>query len=520
MFKNIINTIIKHKKIVVGILSFVIVATSLALFVFDTSDENSNEEKIYIVETITAMPENSEDILEYAAVVKNQDTENVMFSTVATIDNIYVKEGEFVQEGQLLVSVDDENAQTQIDTAERNMNNAKAVMDDAEEALELSKKQYDRIVVEQNNDTEYLRLKNDYDNALIARNSAQAELDEANANIKVEEDKLADYESDLQEKTQNEIAAQEKVNELQAQVAANPADVGLQAELATANSELILATNAKNDAQSLVTTQEGVVAAKIVSENRAGKEAALISANAAYESARIPYETKVADMEMELAVAESEVRTDQIAYDNAVNAYEASVTAHENALEAREDMNYYAKNDGTVLTILSKEGEVATPLEPVLVIGTVNMIAEFGVSSSDIEKLEVSNKAMITLGDETFSGEVVSVDLLPDETSRTYTTDVLINTDGKDFQIGELVSVEIFVGESMEVLLPINSILNDGLDYVFVVEDERAVRRDVTLGNIVNNEVKVYGLNPNDEVIIKGMKSVKSGYKVSVNSNG
>ncbi len=508
-----------NKKILIGVAIALVSVIVVVLMFFGSGEEIDTEEKTYTVETITVIPENSEDTLEYAAVVKNQDTENVMFPTIATIEKIHVEQGEIVTKGQLLVTVEDDNAQTQVDTAKNNMDAAESTMIEAEESLQLSQMRYDRLITEQSNDTEYQRLKSEHDTALVAKNNAQSDLDDANAKIKIEEDKLSDYESDLQTKTQSEVAVQQRVNSLEAEVAANPGDLDLQADLADARSDLAIATDEKNDAQNLVTSQEQVVQNTIISENRAGKEAALVVANSNYEATRIPYEAKVADMEIELAAAEGDVRTDQIAYDNSKNAHEASVRAYENSLEAKEDLNYYAKNNGTVLTILSKEGEVATPLEPVLVVGTTSMIAEFGVSSSDIEKVELSNHATITLGEEIYTGEVTEIDLIPDETSRTYTTDVLINTKGDNFQIGELVDVQLFVGESMEVLLPINAILNDGEDYVFIVEDGRAVRRDVTIGNISNNKVKILGLNPGEEVIVKGMKNIKSGYKVLVNNN-
>lgn len=64
-------------------------------------------------------------------------------------------------------------------------------------------------------------------------------------------------------------------------------------------------------------------------------------------------------------------------------------------------------------------------------------------------------------------------------------------------------------------MIPISSILNDGEDYVYVVENGRAVRKNITLGDAHEDKVSVEGLKAGDKLVIEGMKEIKAGYRVS-----
>ncbi len=221
-------------------------------------------------------------------------------------------------------------------------------------------------------------------------------------------------------------------------------------------------------------------------------------------------------MQIQLATAKNARDTASYTYDGAKASYESSKSNHESAKDAVEDLNYYAKTSGIILSIVQSEGEVATPLVPIMVVGTDDLVAEFGVSSQDVAKVKAGNYAIVTRGDESYSAEVLSVDVVPDETSRTYLTDVIINNKPDDFLIGELVSVKVYTGNEAGIFLPINVILNDGQDYVYVVENNRATRKNIEIVSISDNNVMVSGLNIEDLVISKGMKNIKSGYLVSI----
>lgn len=155
------------------------------------------------------------------------------------------------------------------------------------------------------------------------------------------------------------------------------------------------------------------------------------------------------------------------------------------------------------------------PITPAVVIGSHENVVAFGVSQSDIRRLAVGQKAKITINGKEFDGEVKKVGLVPDETSRTYETEVSIATEDAQFYLGELATVKISVGEQQGVWLPLSVILNDGEDYVYMVENQRAKRQNVVIKEISNDMVMVTGIDTGGFVISEGMKLVKTGSLVS-----
>ena len=62
-------------------------------------------------------------------------------------------------------------------------------------------------------------------------------------------------------------------------------------------------------------------------------------------------------------------------------------------------------------------------------------------------------------------------------------------------------------------------ILSSNIDYVYVVEDDRAVKRTVTIEKTKGSQAKVKGLEVGEQLIVNGMKSVKNGALVNINDD-
>ena len=108
---------------------------------------------------------------------------------------------------------------------------------------------------------------------------------------------------------------------------------------------------------------------------------------------------------------------------------------------------------------------------------------------------------------------------MADSTSGTYSTEIKLSTpiDNSKYYVGETAVVYIDMGESNAISIPISSILNDGEDYVYVIENGHAVKKNITLGDTTDEDrVSVEGLKDGDKLVIEVMKNLKSGYKVIV----
>ncbi|WP_373844342.1 efflux RND transporter periplasmic adaptor subunit [Clostridium sp.] len=183
-----------------------------------------------------------------------------------------------------------------------------------------------------------------------------------------------------------------------------------------------------------------------------------------------------------------------------------------------QDASLTADMDGYVVDVLCKEGEMEASGNPVILLRSENQVVTVGLSEEDVKKITVGTKARIKIDNTTVNGEIINIVQMADEASGTYSTQIkLLNPiDNSKFYVGEDVKVYINVGTKNSIWIPISSILNDGEDYVYVVQGGHAIRKNVTLGDTNEDKVAVKGLESGDKLVVEGMKNIKDGYKVTV----
>jgi multidrug efflux pump subunit AcrA (membrane-fusion protein) len=199
----------------------------------------------------------------------------------------------------------------------------------------------------------------------------------------------------------------------------------------------------------------------------------------------------------------------------ALNAAKADYDSKANLVQ---DASLTADEDGYIVDVLCKEGEMQPAGNPVVLMRSEDQEVTVGLNDDDVKKVKIGTKAQVKIDDTATDGEVTNIVQMPDKQSGTYSAEIKISNpvDNDKFYIGESVEVDIDDGEKSGIWIPINSILNDGEDYVYVVVDGRAVRKNITLGQTDENEVCVDGLEAGDNLVTEGMKNIKAGYELSV----
>ncbi|WP_368487607.1 efflux RND transporter periplasmic adaptor subunit [Clostridium sp. BJN0013] len=200
---------------------------------------------------------------------------------------------------------------------------------------------------------------------------------------------------------------------------------------------------------------------------------------------------------------------------NQLNTAKANYDLEESLLN---DATMTADMDGYVVDILGKEGEMQQAGNPVILFRSENQVITVGLSEDDVKKVKVGTKAQVNIGDDKAQGEIINIVQSADSTSGTYSTEIKISTpiDASKYYVGETSTVYIDMGETNSISIPISSVLNDGEDYVYVVENGHAVKKNITLGDTDEDKVLIEGLKDGDELVVEGMKNLKSGYKVIV----
>lgn len=210
--------------------------------------------------------------------------------------------------------------------------------------------------------------------------------------------------------------------------------------------------------------------------------------------------------------------TSSSTYTQSKDQYDKAKTDLEYKRGVLEEAAIYAKEDGIIVDVLYEEGErIAAPTMqpmPVVVLRGDEQIVQVGIAQKDLDKIYVGTQAIIDIDGDTAKGSVTNIDEAPDRETRTYQAEVKI--EDKDYRLGSIAKVTFDIGMEKGVWIPINAIFSNGEDYVYMIKNDRAFKRTVTLHKNYENMVLVEGISPKEMLAVKGMKNLNDGSKVNI----
>ncbi|MDD2573943.1 MAG: efflux RND transporter periplasmic adaptor subunit [Firmicutes bacterium] len=262
----------------------------------------------------------------------------------------------------------------------------------------------------------------------------------------------------------------------------------------------------KGDMLAALDTKELLHARESANEDLKSARSALEFSQSVFQRMEELYrEGAVSQQDLEKAILDKDLRQ---------ASYSQATVNMENIQSSIEDAVLVAGMDAYIVDVLFKEGEMAAAVYPVVVIRNGDLVVNTGLSEGDAAKVLPGAPVKVKAGDREVFGEVVSVDPVPDEDTRTY--NAKISLEENSFSIGAVVKLEIMLGEEEGIWIPLTSVMADGEDYVYIVEDERAVRKKVTIDRTRSSRVRVKGLNPGDALVVEGYRGLKDGDRVGI----
>jgi RND family efflux transporter MFP subunit len=203
---------------------------------------------------------------------------------------------------------------------------------------------------------------------------------------------------------------------------------------------------------------------------------------------------------------------------------------------ALENTLIRAPFDGTVLTKNAEVGEIVAPFggsttsktAVVTIADMKSLLVETDVSESNIEKIKEGRECEITLDaypEKSYQGYVFKIVPTADRSKAT----VLVKVGFKNYDsrvLPEMSAKVSFLSEKNEneenqlpvLTIPLSAVdeLN-GKKIVYLVNDNKAVQKDISTGRLLGNYVEVIsGLKEGDEIINDLNEKIKDGVQVKV----
>lgn len=206
--------------------------------------------------------------------------------------------------------------------------------------------------------------------------------------------------------------------------------------------------------------------------------------------------------------------------ENKVQQAQAALALNENQLR---NTTIAAPFNGYVGLLNVTQGEVVNPGVPLLTVADLSkVLVTVNLSDSYIGRIRKGQKVSIgftAYPGKQFTGTVHQISPLADETTKTFPVKIILNNPDQKLKAGMLAEVKINFNERKNVLkLPIEAIIDEtGNKSVFIVQNNQAVRKRVTLGITDGKMIEIRsGLTGDEQVVVLGQNNLDDGLKVVV----
>jgi RND family efflux transporter MFP subunit len=209
---------------------------------------------------------------------------------------------------------------------------------------------------------------------------------------------------------------------------------------------------------------------------------------------------------------------DGATFDEVETGYKVAKSSYEFMLGNTE---IRAPINGVITVIFKKEGEHYDAMMDPMLLRMMNLDeikAKIQVSDADINKIKKGQKVILFVNnsDQEFTGKVSFVSPEADVMSGTFNVEIAVKNRDNILKHNQFARIKVLTKTSENtIIVPQQAILD--ANHVFIIENEKAVKKYVTLGLENEYEIEITkGLQDGETVIIRGNIGLSEGDKVEI----
>ncbi len=189
------------------------------------------------------------------------------------------------------------------------------------------------------------------------------------------------------------------------------------------------------------------------------------------------------------------------------------------------DTKLYSPIDGVLLKKLCEEGEITGAGIPLFVVSDIRKIKVSAfIPENELHYVKIGQKAEIMISSlgKVYEGIVTEVGSAAEAASREFTIRIEADNPGMLVRPGMIAEVALSSGAENDVLeIPSEALQHDINDqsYVFVADTikNKAFRRNITSGRLINDKIEVVaGLNEKEVVVAGGQQKLVDGSPILI----
>lgn len=235
-----------------------------------------------------------------------------------------------------------------------------------------------------------------------------------------------------------------------------------------------------------------------------------------YEQAKSAYENLKKNYERVKALLAAG-ETSQANYDAIETQY---LVAKRNYESVRQMLFIEAPFDGILVDMKVNPGDNVRADVPLFTVSQTNkMRSKIWVSEKEISQFKKGMKAVTEYDGQQFIGKVVEISLAMDPARQAFFVEVEFDNPKGIIKSGVTNEIRILTYEKPNAIIIQRSLVNkdENGNYVFVVQNNKAVKKYITNGNESGLYYEVSGgLQVGDLLVVKGASQLEDGSKVNV----
>jgi membrane fusion protein, multidrug efflux system len=190
------------------------------------------------------------------------------------------------------------------------------------------------------------------------------------------------------------------------------------------------------------------------------------------------------------------------------------------------DTKLYSPFDGVLLKKLCEVGEITGTGIPLFVVSDIRKVKVSAfIPENELHNIKIgqSAKVLVTAVNDTFEGKVTEVGSAADIASRAFSVKIEVENPKTLIRPGMIAEVKVPCDQNNEILvIPVEAIQHDfnNQTYVFVADEtqNKAFRRNVSLGQLINDNIEITsGLKENESVVKGGQQKLVDGSLITIN---
>ncbi|MBR1443260.1 MAG: efflux RND transporter periplasmic adaptor subunit [Firmicutes bacterium] len=463
-------------------------------------NDEKKDEQLTTVNAFTVGSRIYENSVSYTGYVSADELKRLSFELGGKIESISVEKGDRVQKGQVVALLDDEKLRTASDNAQENVKLANSSVSLANSNIELAKNKIE---------------------------TAQTAADEIEIGIEADKKTLEKIETGIEAEKLNLSKIKSNYESSLTKIQLNYDNIKkTYDDMQSLFDEGVVSRDDYDKAKlAFDTVEEELANTKKTRDTDIDMEEKKIESLEQDHSLQL---SQIKDKENKLSQALQQKQAAEIALEQANTSLSQANTSLTQANIALEDSRNNLKKaqlissiDGYVAQLPLKAGEVTGAGTPVVVIKGGDEVVYVSVPAEDYADFKVGMNALLVQNGVKFTGSVTSIDLYPDETTRTYNMEIT-PSEKTGFAMASLVDVYISFDSSEYVSVPISSIASiEGIDYVYmVVQNENGENilksRQVSIVGEDGENVFVKGIENNAVIAADEVKRLYDNEKVQL----